>query len=957
MTRHHARTDAPPAVIGRATNATSRTTTTIRAAGIGATIAAVLAAGTVFAAPAAAAPGPDFGPNVIIFDPSDSVEHINQTLVSISNEAEFSPNRHAVFFKPGTYGSAAGQNNPETATGIVNAELGYYTSVAGLGASPEDVRLNGAIHVEPVRQCEDTPWACQQPGSLTRFWRSLSNVTINPIQQPVGADALRPIPNGVAPAHTLRFAVSQAAPLRRVNIEGDLSVFGRFGEYASGGYLANSRVSGTVSTGSQQQWFTRDSEVGSWDGGVWNTVFSGVDGAPATDFAPGNKTTIDETPVTRESPYLYLDGDDYKVFVPSAKTNTSGVNWGTSTSDGAAIDIADFYIAHEGDSAATINQALASGKNLLLTPGVYRLAESIKVTRADTVVLGLGYASLTPTAGTSALEVADVPGVVVSGITVDAGTTESATLVKIGSAAGAAGDASNPTTLSDVFIRIGGAWAGKAKTSIEINSDDVLLDHIWAWRADHGDAGAFGWDVNTGAHGVVVNGDDVTATGLFVEHYQENQTVWNGERGRTIFYQSELPYDPPSQDAWNDGTRNGYASYRVADDVRVHNATGLGNYSFFERGIPILAESGIQAPKSRQVTFTSMTSVFLNGSGGISHIINDAGAGAVGTFGSPQLASYPPTDTTAPTVTITPNTTAVDGWHPATSLTITATDDFTPPPAVEANVDGAGWVAVTGPIVLTEGEHTVLARATDDSDNVSDDVTWTGRVDITAPVVTATVDDTAGTVALAATDTGSGVATLEYALGSAVATGASTWTAYSTPVAVTPGARVVSFRATDAVGNVSQIGSSRVAATTAPSISFGGGTLTPGQQVSLTGSGIPAGAYTVVFRSEPVTVASTSVDGAGTLAVTFRVPTDATAGAHRIELTAADGTVIASADATVVAAAGAGTGSGLLSSTGFGTGGPFLVASLLLLLAGGALLIARRRAAAAKLHADGSVTE
>ncbi|MGG7510272.1 hypothetical protein [Plantibacter sp. YIM 135249] len=880
MTRQHAIPDPSP-----------RRTTIARSVGVGATIAAVLAAGTVFASPAAADPGPDFGPNVIIFDPSDSVEHINDTLASISDEAEFSLNRHAVFFKPGTYGSASGQNDPTTATGIVNGELGYYTSVSGLGASPEDVRLNGAIHVEPVRQCEANPWDCPQPGSLTRFWRSLSNMTINPIQQPVGVDALRPFPNGVADKHQMRFAVSQAAPLRRMNIEGGLTLFGRVGEFASGGYLANSRVTGTLVSGSQQQWFTRNSEVGTWDGGVWNTVFSGVQGAPATDFAPGNKTTIAETPVSREAPFLYLDGDDYKVFVPSAETNSSGVNWGTSASDGEAIGIDDFFIAHEGDSAATINAALATGKNLLLTPGVYELAEPISVTRPDTVVLGLGYASLTPTAGTSALEVADVPGVVVSGITVDAGTTESATLVKIGSD-GHTGDAANPTTLSDVFIRIGGAWAGKAETSIEVNSDDVLLDHIWAWRADHGVDGAFGWDVNTGAHGVVVNGDDVTATGLFVEHYQENQTVWNGERGRTIFYQSELPYDPPSQAAWMDGDRNGYASYRVADTVRVHNATGLGNYSFFERGIPILAESGIQAPRSRQITFQSMTSVFLNGSGGISRIINDAGAPAVGTFSSPQLASYPPVDTTAPTVTITADATDVDGWYPAVALTIVATDDFTPPPTIETKIDGGPWTVAAGnsdsapgsisvSVPITDGQHTVIARATDDSGNVSSEASWSGKV-------------------------------------------------HAGP----------------------------------PAISFGGGKLTPGQSVTLTGEGIPAGSYDVVFRSDPVVVASTEVDNeTRRFSATFTVPTSADPGAHRIELTDANGAVIAAADVTVVAAAGpggsgGGTGGGNgagagasgasgagLASTGFEGLSPMLGAALLLLLIGAGVLLLRRRSA------------
>jgi hypothetical protein len=476
----------------------------------------------------------------------------------------------------------------------------------------------------------------------------MSNVAINPIQRPVGDDAALPFPAGVTEPHQMRWAVSQAAPMRRVDIRGNLTVFGRYGEFASGGYLANSRVTGTIATGSQQQWFTRNSDVGGWDGGVWNMVFSGVDGAPSTDFgqdlpnnAKGVKTTLDSTPVSREAPFLYRGTDGaLQVFVPNVRTNSQGVDWGTDAASGRSIPISDVHVARSGvDTAATINAAIASGKHLLLTPGVYELDAPIRVDRARTVVLGLGYASLTPTAGNAALEVGDVPGVVVAGITVDANTPESETLVRVGTVAGGAGDAADPTTLSDVFVRVGGPWAGKAVTSIEVNSDHTLLDHIWAWRGDHGQG--IGWDTNTGAHGVIVNGDDVTATGLFVEHYQENQTIWNGERGRTIFYQSEIPYDPPTQAAFMDGNRLGYASYRVADHVTSHEAIGLGVYSFFNQGQDIRVESGIQAPTAAGVRFRSMTSVFLNGSGGINHVINETGAPAVGSFAAPQVIAYP----------------------------------------------------------------------------------------------------------------------------------------------------------------------------------------------------------------------------------------------------------------------------------------------------------------------------
>ncbi|MFB6611430.1 adenylyl cyclase [Agromyces sp. NPDC056379] len=711
-----------------------------RRIGSGVAIAALVAGGVTMTASAATAAEPDFGPNVTIFDETWSVDDINAALMAASQEEEFSADRHQFFFKPGTYGSAAGQNDPSTATGIVNSELGYYQAVAGLGASPDDVTINGAIHVEPVRQCEANPWDCQQPGSLTRFWRSLSNVAINPIQRPVGVDATRPFPSGVTDPHQMRFAVSQAAPLRRVHIQGDLTLFGRVGEFASGGYLANSKVDGKIVTGSQQQWFTRNSTVGTWEGGVWNMVFSGVEGAPAHDFGPtptgtGNKTVVDETPINRESPFLYLDGDDYKVFVPKAKADTRGHDWSTDAAAGDSLDLSEFFITKPGDTADELNAALASGRNLLVTPGVYELDEALQVDDAGTVVLGLGYASLVPTAGNVAIEIADVPGVKIAGLTVDAGLENSDVLVKVGPTGATASDAADPTTLTDVFIRVGGPWAGKATTSIEVNSPNTLLDHIWAWRADHGDGVA--WASNTGDHGVVVNGDDVTALGLFVEHYQKNQVVWNGDGGRTIFYQSEIPYDPPTQAAYMDGDRLGYASYRVGDGVTSHLAQGLGVYSFFDQtingGQDIRVESGIQTPKSANVRFESMTSVFLNGTGGINRIVNDAGAPAVGSFASPQLVSYPPVDTTAPTVAIAAEPGAPGPGGTYTSkvvLTISGADDYTPPPTVEVKVDAAAWMAVTGPIELGNGAHTVLARATDAAGNVSTEASWTGTVAI-----------------------------------------------------------------------------------------------------------------------------------------------------------------------------------------------------------------------------------
>ncbi|GIG23307.1 hypothetical protein Cch01nite_40310 [Cellulomonas chitinilytica] len=584
-------------------------------------------------APPALASGttPDFGPNVKIFDPSTPVDQINSHLASIANEPEFSSNRHAVYFKPGTYGSSAGQDDPATATGIVNTQVGYYTSIAGLGSSPDDVKINGALHAEPNQAADGTS------DSLTVFYRSLANLAVNPIQRPVGADAQRARPEGIEAPHTMRWATSQASPLRRVHILGNLDLTGQYGANAFGTELADSKVDRTVisddgTTGpAQAQYYTRDSQIGSWSGDGVNLVFSGVTGAPRTNFGAGGTTTLATTPTSRPAPFLTINSGVYEVFVPSARTTTSGANWSTASNAGVRIPVSKFYIAKPTtDTAATINAALASGKHLLLTPGVYRLNGPIKVTRANTVVLGMGYATLAPSGGAAAITIGDVPGVVVSSIMIDA-SSGTDVLVQVGTrGATHVGDAVNPTALSDVFVRVGGAQEGSARTMLEVNSDRVILDGCWLWRADHG-AGV-GWTSNTVDTGLLVNGADVTALGLFVEHTQKNQVVWNGERGTTVFYQSEMPYDPPNQESWSDGTSEGYASYKVASGVKVHDAKGLAIYTLFMpstfAGQPVHAASAIQAPTSDAVHFQSMTTAVIYFGGGIRHVIN-ANGGAV----------------------------------------------------------------------------------------------------------------------------------------------------------------------------------------------------------------------------------------------------------------------------------------------------------------------------------------
>src|SRR5262249_31124992 len=193
--------------------------------------------------------------------------------------------------------------------------------------------------------------------------------------------------------------------------------------FASGGFIADSAFDGsTVVNGSQQQWLVRNSSLDGWTNGVWNQVFSGVVGAPAQCFPAqsscgGPYTTLATSPVTREAPYLYVDSDGhYNVFVPALQRDWTGTTWAGGAAPGLSIPIEQFFIARPSDSAATINDALGSGRNLILTPGIYQLDQSIKVKRPDTVVLGLGFPTLVPENGIVSMTVASAKGILISGM-------------------------------------------------------------------------------------------------------------------------------------------------------------------------------------------------------------------------------------------------------------------------------------------------------------------------------------------------------------------------------------------------------------------------------------------------------------------------------------------------------------------------------------------------------------
>ena len=569
----------------------------------------------------------ELGDNVRVFSPKDDPAEIARVCEDVfkrQHHRQFGPDRYAFLFLPGDYANV----------GTIN--VGYYTQILGLGKSPRDVKLCNV----------KTPAALDKNNATCNFWVGIENVEI------VDTD------NNADPYFNFQWAVSQAAPARRLYVSRK-AVFDWFYGWASGGFVADCVFEKQAGSYSQQQYFYRNNAFGSGIYGInWNQVAVGCEGASGKDGgkelalceptgakgvssnwrAGGCTSLVGETPVIREKPFLFADGDALKVFVPAIRRGAKGVSWGEGKAnggmgEGTVLDLArDFYVAKEKkDDAKSLNAALAAGKNVLFTPGVYHVDEPIKVNRPGTILLGIGEATIVPESGDAALRCADVDGLVVAGLIFDA-ERASKRFVVVGEKKSAVRHAENPVFLVDLVYRVGGTGKpGKTEVCLEINSNDVIVDHTWIWRADHGDH--TGWTANTSKNGIVVNGDGVTCYGLFVEHFQEHDVLWNGEDGRTFFLQNEKCYDPPGNATWmsHGGKKKGYAAYKVADGVKRHYAVGLGVYDVFINtdGNSVFLDDAIEVPDAPGVVIENACIVEIaNGEGpivGINAIVNGQG--------------------------------------------------------------------------------------------------------------------------------------------------------------------------------------------------------------------------------------------------------------------------------------------------------------------------------------------
>ena len=618
------------------------------------------------AAPTAAEPNPPlWGASVHVFSPRDRPEAIAAAVRAAfaqnggtvpQNHGEFARARHAFLFKPGRY--------------TVDVPVGFYTSVAGLGETPDATVFAGAKGVH----CEQGG-PTQATGALSTFWRSAENFRSAATHEWVETDG----------GAGMLWAASQAAPLRRLHVDRSLLLWqlawnatsdtpwaALVAGFASGGFVADSSVDGDVWLQSQQQYFLRNTALrgSALRPAAWSTVLVGCtgDGRPArSTCADANATSVvDATPLVAEKPYIAVRrGDDsrFELRVPPLKRESVG-----PSSDGDGDDVVGFehvFVARPDlDTAASINAKLGAAhvRAVVLSPGVYRLGAPLRVARTNVTLLGLGFATLVTTNGTAAVEVdGGVSGVRIAGLLLEAGPLHSAALLHVQAGAPPPADAAGSVVLSDVFVRVGGPGGeARAGTMVQIDAAGAVVDNMWLWRADHeadpayygggGGGGAAtnasirdrdgrltgvrfvdggGASARTCEHGLVVgeSAANVTAYGLAVEHALGDQVVWKGDGGRTYFYQSELPYDVTRDELRARAAAAGadaLAGYRVADRVTTHRAVGAGVYHFFRRPNVSVA-SAIAAPRRPGVEFVAPFAVALGGGGRLEGVLNGAG--------------------------------------------------------------------------------------------------------------------------------------------------------------------------------------------------------------------------------------------------------------------------------------------------------------------------------------------
>ena len=497
-----------------------------------------------------------------------------QNTMEMGKTSEWSTSRYAILVGEGTYKMSD------------LFKLGYYTQVSGVGSDKSAVSIAPGINV--LNNCAKSgDPGCVAPGGLDNFWRSMSDLTITGNDKP------------------LVFAVSQASPIRDVTIEGDQGILmcdwhtttydcGQ----TSGGFIDGMKAS-KIGLGSQQQFYVSNSDINELQAGVWNIVSNNNKGTVKGEGDSGTQNKWNGYPFTEmkdgtlaqfKKPKLVKNGDEWQVKYndKAASVNDFIILKLNQNEDRTKISSSDIQ---------KINSDLGSKAGIIVMPGIYDLEDTLNIPN-NKIVLGLGLPSFVcpPTTGKCMITASE--GVRVSGLVFDApeasnfDTNKDAVLLNIGEKG--SGTSTNPTILQDVYCRIAHIEKGQSDASayscIKVNADYTIGENLWLWRADH-DAKFVNVlaDTAKAPYGLVVYGNNVKMYGLFVEHFQNYQTVWYGKSGQINFYQSEMPYYLPKDgvskcflpDSNVMDTTPVCSSLYIAESAAGFRGQGLGIYSYF----------------------------------------------------------------------------------------------------------------------------------------------------------------------------------------------------------------------------------------------------------------------------------------------------------------------------------------------------------------------------------------
>ena len=535
---------------------------------------------------------------------------------------EWTPSRYAILIGEGNYYMPG------------PFKLGYYTQVEGVGANKDTVVVSPGIDV--LNNCEKVgDENCKDPGGLDNFWRSLSNVKLET------AGLGKP----------LIYAISQASPLRDLTISGsdllmcDPGLGGDCG-FTSGGFISNVNLDREIILGSQQQFYVSDSQFSALQAGAWNVVSNNNDGGDYKGEGDGNVNnqwsgfpfSHTSTPDKYDVPKMQLEGSQWFVVADNQKESADDyvvLSLGENESPATV----------SADVISNINAKLSTSKGLVIAPGIYHLEGTIQVPN-DRIVLGLGLPTLVCQDASGRCMETGSEGIRISGITFDAGvngrtTDPSNVLLTIGNSG--EGNNQNPVVLQDMYCRVARISKTQANPQafacLEIKADNVVGENLWLWRADHDEQEAkIAFNSNECQHGLIVRGDNVRMHGLFVEHFNNYQTVWYGKNGQIAFYQSEMPYylTVDERQITVDCRAPGSdkvdplpvcQSLYVAEEATGFRGQGLGVYSFFPNFLgqqTVRAKSAIKV-ENEDVSFTHVLTYFLNGdlASGIDAILLD----------------------------------------------------------------------------------------------------------------------------------------------------------------------------------------------------------------------------------------------------------------------------------------------------------------------------------------------